>query len=120
MSKIVTTNLGRFAAVQNSDGSNKHWLFECPGCKEWLSLSTEQMEGRQHTAHYVVRFGDEMPRLCDYQLQKEYAKELVVTVQARALTRLESEPLFEDAPIPEAPSLAHFHSWYEPQRDLSI
>lgn len=120
MSKIVSTKFGRFNAVQNQDGTGKKWLFECPGCGEWLSLSSEQMEGRQHIAHYITMFDEKRPVLCTHEGPHEYAKELVVTLQARTLTRLESEPVFEQEPAPFAPSLKAFHSWYETPRELSI
>jgi hypothetical protein len=49
MSRIVTTDLGRFRAV-NRDGEIG-WLFECPGCETWVNLSDDQWSGRVSADH---------------------------------------------------------------------
>jgi hypothetical protein len=72
MSKIVTTELGRFRGV--TDGKRNWWLWECPNCKTWGNLSPDQMEGRVSVLHS-----------CGYHHIHEYAKELVATIQARML-----------------------------------
>lgn len=55
-----------------------------------------------HASHHHQYQMPNMPegdlQFCTYHDTHEFAKELVVTVQARALTKLASEPLFlEDA-----------------------
>lgn len=105
MSRIVTTKLGRFRAVR--DGEKKWWLFECPDCKAWMNLSEAQMEGRasvyceapkQH--HYPLAV-----YRCGYHQTHEYAKELVVTIQAAMLMgKSEAEVFQEDKDGPK-PSL---------------
>lgn len=49
MSRIVTTDLGRFRAIV-SDGVNA-FLFECPGCGEWGHLDDDQWNGRVSVDH---------------------------------------------------------------------
>lgn len=49
MSRIVTTDLGRFRAVSR-DGETA-WLFECPGCGTWATLDDDQWIGRVSVDH---------------------------------------------------------------------
>jgi hypothetical protein len=45
MSKIVTTDVGRFRAVVGKNIPGTAWLWECPLCEQWGSLSDDQMNG---------------------------------------------------------------------------
>ena len=49
MSRIVTTDLGRFRGV-TSDGVAE-FLFECPGCGTWAHLDDDQWNGRVSVDH---------------------------------------------------------------------
>jgi hypothetical protein len=49
MSEIVTSSDGRFRRV--TDGKTKWWLWECPGCKQWCSLSEKQWAGQVSVDH---------------------------------------------------------------------
>ena len=49
MSRIVTTDLGRFRGVTRDGVAD--WLFECPGCGEWASLDEDQWNGRVSVDH---------------------------------------------------------------------
>lgn len=98
MSMIVETKLGRFRAV--TDGQRRWWLWECR-CGEWCNLTEDQLEGRvsvDHASHYheyqMPNAPDGVMQFCTYHETHEFAKELVTTVQARAFTRLMSEPMF--------------------------
>lgn len=102
MSKIVTTKLGRFRAV--TDGTKKWWLWECPDCKTWGTLSVDQMEGRVSAVceapkqyDYPISVGR-----CGYHGTHEFAKELATTIQARMV--MGEEPWEEDNDAPR-PSL---------------
>jgi hypothetical protein len=85
MSQIVTTKVGRFRAVR--DGEKKSWLWECPSCKTWRGLNLDQFEGRVSVLcsapkqyYYPVKTAP-----CGYHETHEFARELVVTMQARAV-----------------------------------
>ena len=97
MSKIVSTKLGRFRAVE-ADGGKK-WLWECPRCKTWGNLSLDQWEGRVSVLCTApVRPGcsgyDPDKRFpCGYHETHEFAKELATTMQARVLTGF---PVYEE------------------------
>ena len=49
MSKIVDTSVGRFRQV--IDGTDKWFLWECPGCKQWAHLSEDQWNGKVSVDH---------------------------------------------------------------------
>lgn len=74
MSKIVSTDVGRFRSV--TDGKIVWWLWECPRCKQWCSLSEDQWAGK-----VSVQCGDGH-RYCGYHETHEFGKELVVKMQA--------------------------------------
>lgn len=100
MSRIVSTKLGRFRAVE--DGERKWWLWECPSCKTWCNLSVDQLEGRASVyceapvrEYYGLNPTTDM-KPCGYHQTHEYAKELVVTIQARVL--FGENPYEEDVP----------------------
>ncbi len=82
MSKIVTTEFGRFNHVR-SDGEMK-WLFECPGCKGWGSLDDDQMNGRVSVDHS----GPD----CTYHETHNYAAALQAKITAAALTITDEQP----------------------------
>lgn len=98
MSRIVDTKLGRFRAVEG--GQKKWWLWECPCCKTWHTLSLDQMEGRisVYCDALVPQVYGLNPatdtKACGYHQTHEYAKELVVTIQSRML--MGEEPWHED------------------------
>jgi len=88
MSKIVTTDLGRFRQV--SDGQRKSFLFECPTCKEWLPMSEEHLNGSLAPVHLsrldvvdmvTMNYG----KICSYAKKEQYGTALVSTMQARIL-----------------------------------
>ena len=86
MSQIVTTDLGRFRRVSNKAG-DKWWLFECPRCQSWLTLSEDQWAGKvsvNHDAHGCPGH---------YHETQNYGAELLAKLQARALF---NEPLTEE------------------------
>ena len=99
MSKIVTTELGRFRGV--TDGTKSWWLWECPNCKTWGNLSVDQMEGRVRVQcdapkqyHYPTTVGP-----CGYHETHNYARKLVAVIQARAL--VDGYPFEEDNDEPK-------------------
>ena len=79
MSKIVDTIFGRFRHV--SDGSRKWFLWECPKCQSWGSMSDDQMNGKVS----VVWSGPGGRGGCDYHETHEFGKRLVATMQAAIL-----------------------------------
>lgn len=98
MSQIVDTSLGRFRAV--SDGVRKWWLWQCR-CGTWCNLSEAQWNGEvsvDHASHHHQYQTPNAPegilQFCGYHERHEFAKELVVTIQARAFTRGMTEPMF--------------------------
>ncbi len=105
MSRIVTTKLGRFRAI--IDGEKKSWLWECRHCKTWRGLNAEQWEGRVSVycdtpvrEYYGLNPLTDM-KPCGYHQTHEFAKELVLTIQARLL--FGEEPYEEDNPSPLSP-----------------
>lgn len=84
MSKIVTTELGRFRQVD--DHEKKSFLFECPDCKEWLPFSEEHLNGSLAPTHFA-RVDDAVAvrRVCDFAKRAPYGAILVATMQARIL-----------------------------------
>lgn len=87
MSKIVTTELGRFRQVVDSAGV-KSFLFECPECKEWLPMLEEHLNGTRPPIHFART--DEMVtmthgRVCAFAKKQNYGAALVSTMQARIL-----------------------------------
>ncbi len=74
---------------------------------EWCNLSEAQFNGEVSVDHASHRHLYQMPnapegelQFCTYHEKHNFAKELVTTIQARAFTRLLSEPLFiEDIPV---------------------
>ncbi len=103
MSKIVTTELGRFRQVVDSAGV-KSFLFECPECKEWLPLSEAHLAGELAPIHFART--DEMVtmthgRVCYFAKKQNYGATLVSTIQARLLmdeAPHDMEPLCPDSP----------------------
>lgn len=94
MSKIVTTEIGRFRQV--TDGERKSFLFECPTCKEWLPMSEEHLNGSLAPIHFART--DDMGtmthgRVCTYAEKKVYGATLVATMQARMLMMRDGEYL---------------------------
>lgn len=86
MSKIVTTELGRFRQVD--DHGIKSFLFECPECKEWLPMSEEHLNGTLapiHFAHVDDMVTMTHGRLCSFAAKQKYGAALVSTMQARIL-----------------------------------
>lgn len=82
MSKIVTTQLGRFRRVNTGDdptNSPDAWLFECP-CGQWAYLDDDQWHGRVSVDHA----SEGCPK--GYHETHDYAAELIATMQARVLT----------------------------------
>jgi hypothetical protein len=51
MSTIAVTPLGNFRKVNQPGPLERDWLFECPGCGEWMSLSDDQWRGRVSVDH---------------------------------------------------------------------
>ena len=100
MSKIVTTKLGRFRAVIDVD--KKYWLWECPHCHNWGNLSQQQWEGKTsvHCTNNVPMYygldAETDTKECGYHDMREFAKELVTTIQADILTGF--NPFSEDTP----------------------
>jgi len=87
MSKIVTTELGRFRSVQDL-GGRKSFLFECPECKEWLPLSEQHLSGELAPVHFART--DDMvtmthQRVCSFAKKDNYGAALIATLQARIL-----------------------------------
>lgn len=92
MSKIVTTELGRFRLVE--DHGRKSFLFECPTCKEWLPMSEEHLSGSKAPIHFARV--DAMPtmthgRVCSFATKQVYGATLVATMQARLLMASDGE-----------------------------
>ena len=87
MSKIVTTELGRFRGV--TDGAKSWWLWECPNCKTWGNLSVDQMEGRVSFS-VMCRSSITIP---------PSSRELVAVIQSRAL--VDGYPFEEDNDEPK-------------------
>ncbi len=81
MSQIVTTVVGRFNKVAAG------WLWECPKCKSWGSLSSAQFDGIVS----VICVGPRGQGGCDYHETHNYGQQLLLTLQTRAL--------FGDAPF---------------------
>lgn len=81
MSKIITTELGRFRAVR-CDGRDD-WRFECPGCGEWAALDEDQMEGRVSVDHASMGCPG------GYHETHEYAKAIVAHFTAARLTGID-------------------------------
>lgn len=86
MSRIVTTDIGRFRAV-NRDGV-LDWLFECPGCRMWVSLDADQWTGRVSVDHAA----DGCPG--GYHETHDYQAALRASIVAARLT--EQDPFTED------------------------
>jgi len=91
MSKIVTTEFGRFRMVD--DHGSKSFLFECPTCKEWLPMSEEHLNGSVAPVHLSrpkpASKMEEMSafpysNVCPYAERKRYGATLVATMQARS------------------------------------
>ena len=81
MSRIVTTDLGRFNLVQTRNDPLEHgWLFECPGCGTWAYLDDDQWHGRVSVDHASMG--------CEggYHETHDYAATLQARVVASRLT----------------------------------
>ena len=91
MSQIVSTDVGRFNRV--SDG---RWLWECPKCHSWGSLSADQVAG----CVSVDCSGPMNGNGCDYHETHNFGAALVAKLQTRALF---NEPPFD----PETKDLPH-------------
>jgi hypothetical protein len=93
MSRIVTTQLGRFRQWEDSQG-NKGFLFECPQCKEWLPMSEGHLNGSLAPIHFA-RIDDLVTmthgRVCDYAKKERYGAFLVSTMQAKLLMASDGE-----------------------------
>jgi hypothetical protein len=94
MSKIVTTQLGRFRLVE--DHGRKSFLFECPECKEWLPMSEEHLNGSQAPIHFakldvVDMVTMDYGKICSYAKKECYGAFLVATMQAKLLMAAEGE-----------------------------
>jgi hypothetical protein len=76
MSLFVTTEYGRF---DKASGTPAGWLFECPGCGEWLPLTTRMMGGSESVNH--------ASQGCPggYHQTHPYGPALAARMQARAL-----------------------------------
>ncbi len=86
MSKIITTEIGRFRCVD--DHGVKSFLFECPECNEWLPMSEEHLNGSLAPIHFARI--EQMPsmthgRVCSFAEKKAYGATLIATMQARIL-----------------------------------
>lgn len=88
MSKIVTTDLGRFRAVV-SDGVET-FLFECPGCGQWAHLDDDQWAGRVSVDHAADGC------LGGYHETHNYQATLRARITAARL--MGDEPFGEDVP----------------------
>lgn len=85
MSQIVTSSLGRFRRV--TDGEALWWLWECPKCSQWCSLSDTQWEGKISVDHAA----DGCPG--QYHETHNFGAELVAVLQSRRLLEM---PLTEE------------------------
>lgn len=91
MSRIVTTDLGRFRAVRRDDVIG--WLFECPGCGTWASLDADQWTGRVSVDHASMGCPGGYHETHDYQAA------LRARITAGRLTEEPESSIFaEDAP----------------------
>jgi len=54
---VVSTTLGRFKPIKITGEDVIPYLFECPGCGEWLTLAPPQWEGRVSVNHEGCRGG---------------------------------------------------------------
>lgn len=86
MSQIVSTELGRFRKVVDSQ-KQASFLFECPACKEWLPMSEGHLSGANTVLHF---HRDNKERLCEYFEAKPYGATLVSAMQSRIL--MEEKP----------------------------
>jgi hypothetical protein len=93
MSKIVTTDLGRFRLVQTQADPLEHaWLFECPGCGEWAYLDDDQWHGRVSVDHASMGCAG------GYHETHNYQADLRAVIASRQLTF--AEPFDADVVSP--------------------
>ena len=82
MSRIVTTDLGRFNLVQTRNDPLEHaWLFECPGCGTWAYLDDDQWHGRVSVDHASMGCGG------GYHETHDYAATLQARIAAGVASR---------------------------------
>lgn len=95
MSKLVSTAMGQFRHVVDSDGSGGRWLFECPHCHENLPMSEDHLNGSAPIDHESRA---EPGRLCTFQGAYEFGSFLVARMQARVMTG--SKPYHDEGEPP--------------------
>jgi hypothetical protein len=89
MSEIVNSQLGRFRRV--TDGKTKWWLWECPRCLTWCSLSERQWNGEISVNHASDGCKGQ------YHETHNFGAQLVAAIQANLLTG-DGRPTQEDTP----------------------
>lgn len=91
MSRIVSTDLGRFNLVKTQDDGElaDTWLFECPGCGTWAYLDDDQWHGRVSVDHDSMGCGGH------YHETHDYSAALRARIVASKLTQM--SPFDEDA-----------------------
>lgn len=92
MSRIVSTDLGRFNLVKTQDDGQPAdtWLFECPGCGTWAYLDDDQWHGRVSVDHASMGCAG------GYHETHDYSAALGARIVASNLTQMSP---FDDADV---------------------